>query len=381
MNYMEKALDIYEVVEGILSYGPGITTLINGPMGNGKTQGISSLLRERLPTHDVIIINCAGMQDQGDLSMPANLNDLKEEKFVKFTPRAGLGFDSERPVILILDEIWKAPKACHNTIGDTVNEQRMNDYHLPEGSYVIGLSNLEAEGLGDEIGAHLNDRVVEIFMKPLSVDDLLVYGAANGWDTTMLTFIKETPAVTDIFLEHADPESNPYIYHPQSTRKKFFSPRSAERASTVLKGRAALVDRIGVASANRIISAGVNGSVGEVAGEALMAMVRLGDDLVSFDQIKDDPDGTPVSSNPAANYLLLFKALAAVDRSWVDQWMTYMYRLPAEVQMLFMMIATRNEPKAGSSTDAIDKWRKRRDFISSAKGAGDWHMANKHLFA
>jgi len=48
-----------------------------------------------------------------------------------------------------------------------------------------------------------------------------------------ITWLEDEPRVEDV----ANPEDNPYIYHPRSTRTAFVAPRSLEAASDWLKIR------------------------------------------------------------------------------------------------------------------------------------------------
>ncbi len=44
----------------------------------------------------------------------------------------------------------------------------------------------------------------------------------------------------------------------------------------------------------------------------------------------------PVPDSPAAVCMVVYRALATIERTWVDPWLTYMNRLSKEAQGLFV---------------------------------------------
>ena len=76
----------------------------------------------------------------------------------------------------------------------------------------------------------------------------------------------------------------------------------------------------------------------------------------------------PVPDSPAAVCMVVYRALATIERKWVDPWLTYMNRLSKEAQGLFV-----NGVRAPQYS--------RRDYVVQNKKYQDWCMANNYMFS
>ena len=68
--------------------------------------------------------------------------------------------------------------------------------------------------------------------------------------------------------------------------------------------------------------------------------------------------------------MMMYRTLSNIDRSWMDSWMDYMDRLPANMQGMFVN---------GVYSDKFDK--KRQQSVVNNKRFTDFTMANGHLNA
>jgi hypothetical protein len=161
------------------------------------------------------------------------------------------------------------------------------------------------------------------------------------------------------FEDVKDPEQNPYIFHPKASRTAFVTPRSLEAASDWLKSRDGVDDQT--------MTSLLMGTVGERAAMDLMAFVKLADQLPSLESIKRDPMNAKVPNSDAAVCMVVYRSLAAMERDWVDSWMTYMNRLDKEAQGLFAN-GVRNP-----------KYHK-QGVVMTNKAFTAWAMQNNYLF-
>ena len=110
------------------------------------------------------------------------------------------------------------------------------------------------------------------------------------------------------------------------------------------------------------------GTVGDRAAMDLMAFVKLADQLPSLQSIKDDPMNAKVPSSAAAVCMVVYRALAALERDWLDAWIDYMNRLDKEAQGMFA-----NGVRA-------PKYSKQAMVMTNKKFTA-WAMQNSYLFA
>jgi hypothetical protein len=186
------------------------------------------------------------------------------------------------------------------------------------------------------------------------------WGINNGIDPILLGFCKEHPELFHSFEQYENPDENPYIFHPRSARAAFWTPRSGEKSSDILKLRHVLDDTQ--------LTAALIGTIGDRTALDLAAFISLADKVPTRDQIETDPMNAPVPDSPAAVCMVVYRALATIERKWVDQWLTYMNRLSKEAQGLFV-----NGVRATNYS--------RRDYVVQNKKFQDWCMANNYMFS
>ena len=362
MNNANTASNIYalgfnQAAQLINTIGQAITVLLQGNMGTGKTSilNIVALMR---PTHKPVYLDCTTMVDSADMFMVKYSDDGKTFKTV---PLEDLGLHlPDQPIILMLDEIGKCNRSVILACNRIMLERKHSGYELHPDSIVFATTNLAAEGLGDLLPAHTRNRITVVTMRNPDNMEWIEWGIDNGIDPILLGFCKEHPELFHSFEQYENPDENPYIFHPRSNRAAFWTPRSGEKASDILKLRHVLDDTQ--------LTAGLIGTIGDRTALDLAAFIALADKTPTQQQIKDDPMNAPVPDSPAAMCMVVYRALATIERKWVDPWLTYMNRLPKEAQGLFV-----NGVRAPKYS--------RRDYVVQNKGFQDWCMANNYMFS
>ena len=351
------ALGLDQIATAIKVGGNKRTVLVQGHMGTGKSSLLNVLARE-LPKHTACYFDCT-TKDLGDITIP-KLATIDEAGFVTYVTNEELGVHLGKPIVLMIDEYGKANPAVKNALLRLMLERKIGSYTLHPDSLVFATTNLGAEGVGDLLPPHARNRMTVINARKPSNIEWIEWGINNGIDHSLLGWAKDNPQLFASFEDVRNPEENPYIYHPRDQRAAFVTPRSMEAASDWLKQREHIDDQT--------LTGLLMGTIGARGAMDLMAFVKLADQLPSLDSIKQTPDTATVPSSAAAICMVVYRALATMERDWVDAWMTYLVRLDSEAQGMFA-----NGVRA-------PKYSKQSVVMTNRKFT-DWAMAHNYMFA
>jgi hypothetical protein len=351
------ALSIDQCANAIKVGGNKRTTLVQGHIGTGKSS-ILKILAQELPTHTPCYFDCT-TKDLGDISIP-KLNMLEGSDYVSYATNEELGLHLDKPIILMVDEYGKANPAVKNAMLRLLLERKMGSRALHPDSIVFATTNLGAEGVGDILPPHARNRITVIKMRKANNLEWIEWGINNEIDHSLLGWCKDNPHLFASFENVADPDENPYIFHPQRPSAAFVTPRSLEAASDWLKIRAGLDDQT--------ITAALMGTIGDRGAMDLMAFVKLADQLPSLESIKQDPKNAKVPDSAAAVCMVVYRTLASLDKDWISAWMDYMPRLDKEAQGMFA-----NGVRA-------PKYSKQSMVMTNRKFT-EWALQNNYMFA
>ena len=184
------------------------------------------------------------------------------------------------------------------------------------------------------------------------------YGIRAGVHLVILGAAIEFPAMFESFENVEDPNSNHYIFHPKQPRTSFVTPRSLEKASDILKATEHLSDDVRIHA--------LMGVVGEAAAMDILTLVKLNDDLPTWEAVIKNPTGAKLPKGAAASCMMVAKAVQRVERETFDDWMVYVQRLGKEVQALFARSVMRSQ-KVGIATThrEFSKWAAANSFLFS----------------
>lgn len=269
------------------------TLMARGAPGVGKSSILKTLAKE-MPDYLPCYIDCATL-DLGDLQMPVV---DRETMTTKFAPNARFGVypGQTRPVLIMLDELSKAPRSVLNALLPVMLERRMGDICLPVGSVVFATGNLDTDGVGDQIPAHAYNRMTVVDVANPTSDEWIQWAAANDVAPELIKFAYDHPEVFQRYDSLPKDHANPYIFDPRrGNTRSFCSPRSLEKASNIIKSRATLGDAVLPA---------LIGTVGEAAGRQIEAFTSLFDSMPRLAQIAADPMGTPLPGDTGACYMM-----------------------------------------------------------------------------
>ena len=352
------ALSLDQCVDLISAIGHKQTVLLQGDMGNGKS-AVGYQLERKMPTHKYFYFDCT-TKDLGDIMYP-KFKDVEGGDCVTMVTNEELGFHTDKPVIINLDEFAKALPPVKTALLRGIYERKMGKYSLPEGSIIFATTNKGSEGVGDILPPHARNRMTVVQVKKTDHMTWIEWGINEGdIDHAVLGWVKDFPQTFHSFEGIKDPEENPYIFHPQAQRDAFVTPRSLELASNIVKQRDIL-------DTNTLTGALI-GTIGERGAMDLMAHVSVADDLPKLDDIKKDPKNAKVPTTASAVCMVVYRTLATLEREWLDNWMEYLLRLDAEAQGLFA-----NGVKS-------PKYSK-RSMVMTNKKFTDWARQNNYMFS
>ena len=330
--------------------GQIITTVVRGENGVGKTALYHSL--KEIPAlakhHFVPIVDCQNL-DVGDHMIPVPDFDMGVSRNL---PNERYGIDQlnhfyakdSRPIVVCLDELFKAPRHVQASIMPVVYEHRLGKFRAPKGSIVFATSNLGVEGLGDMAPAHSLNRIEGVTMrKPTAVEWVRDYGVPHNVSEYLLAFADQYPDAWKSFLDYEGKnvaKENEYIYNPAAQQQAYFSPRSAVRASNRLKYG---LDRLD----DDTLLAGLIGTIGAPAARTLWALVSLRSEMIRFEEVIADPKKARMCANPIAQIVQVFQFVTRTeDNVQADAVLQYVRRMRGESQGLFCRTVSENLSKA-----------------------------------
>ena len=334
---------------------PTVRFFLQGEPGIGKSS-IMAAMKKELPGHAFGYIDCSTL-DLGDAGMPmVNL----EEAVTYYAPNArfNLSKHSKQPVCIMLDEFTKAMEPVKNMLHPLLeaHNPRLGDIPLPPGSIVFLTGNLSSDGVGDSMKAHSRNRVTVIPVRKPSADEWVEWAVNNDVDPSVMAWVNRFPHSMASYTDGGQDE-NPYIFNPRKVQPAFVSPRSLEKASDIVKQRSTMDD------ISLIVA--LAGTVGEAAARDMQAFIEYQDQLPAWDNILSNPKTAPVPSSPGACAVLVFGAIAKMDKSSMPSFMSYLERFEAEWQATFCinMAKTPSKQQVAFSCKSFADWVAKNEDI------------------
>jgi hypothetical protein len=335
--------EIVSVIKAHHKQGIRRTILIEGENGIGKTAVYHALRNDPMFANHIAVdpIDATQLSDGSvwmpDIDREAGVSrELPNERF-GLSKNNRLGVNGSRPVLCFIDEFAKAAPYVKNILAPLIYNYRNGDYHFPEGSHVIMGTNLGIEGLGDNIPAHIRNRLIRVKMRKPTLDETRAYAECKGWDYRVIATLVKHPQVFDSFLDYEEggkyagkslAKDNPFIYNPREMQDAYASPRSFETASDIVK----TLDDVGM----NLVRAQLWGAVGSFA-ENICTTIRVGNTLPEFPLIVRDPHNAPLVKDPVAQIIQAQQFVQLANtREEAEAVTTYVERMREEIKHMFI---------------------------------------------
>jgi hypothetical protein len=348
---MQQEISLKQAEDLIATVGREVTIHMRGQPGIGKSS-ILKTLATRFPNHTPVYIDCADL-DLGDLAMPA-MNH--ETRTTTFYPNERFAIHKDKPVIIMLDEITKASEPVKNMLLPVMLERRLGSIKFHPDSIVYSTGNLTTDGVGDTMKAHAKNRLTSVTIRNPNDDECINCGVDNGVAPEIFAWIKQFPHALASYT-HDSQKENMYIYNPRKQQDAFVSPRSLEKASHIVKNRATLGEDTTMVA--------LTGTIGESASRDMSAYFSLADGLPTKESIYKEPEKAMLPTDPSARVILVMRELMTITEQHMDAWLTYLQRLPMEIQALFAVNIMASSRKQVAATN--------KSFI-------DWAVKNNQYF-
>lgn len=349
---LSRRVNFAEAVDLLLNAGENAVHLMGEP-GVGKTAMHKEIIA-RTGFRGVYIDG--PNTDVGQSGMPIPNH---ETRTLDFYPAASYGLHLGEPLVIMIDEWTKTDDYVRNTLHPLLHERRLGSFTLHPDSIVFTTGNMVTDGVGDSAKAHTRNRQTWVnYMKP-TAKEWCAWAANAGVAEEVIAWVHETDYCMASYMD-AGQEKNPYIFNPNdATQTAFVSPRSLVKASHWVTRRGALTE-------NAFIGA-LDGTIGFSASRDLQSFIELADQLPTRESIETSPESAIVPSSPAAQCILMFKAVRVVTRENFATWMRYVRRLPKESQAVFI----------NSALELKDK----KQWIIVHPSFVTWARENQYMFA
>lgn len=327
-----KTVTLKQAAQIILATPDNINHL-EGEPGIGKSS-ILDYLAERLPNHIIADPIDVPTLDLGDTAMPVV---DREKMLTNYAPNSRFKLTQGKPVVLMLDEYPKGADPVKNMLHGLfeARRRRLGDVYLHPGSYVFTTGNLSSDGVGDNLKAHTRGRLTTLHVSKPTAEQWLEWAVMHDIDPIVCAWVNQFPHCMDSYINGDD--TNPYIFNPKKVQKAYTSPRSLYRASNVVRAREQL-------DQDSVIAA-LTGTIGEAAARDMQAYIAYQDQLPTWDSVTKNPKSTKVPESAGACAVMVFGAIAKVDRNNIAPWMDYLERMEPEWQAAFCINIAKNPTK------------------------------------
>lgn len=338
-----KVVNFNQGVSAIKAFGAKRTLVFQGENGIGKTALFHHVARDPFFANHIAVkpIDCTQLSD-GSIWMPDIDRELGVSRELP-NERLGVsktnqkGINGSRPVIIFLDEIAKARQYIKDVLAPIVYERRVGNYELPEGSVVFCATNLDCEGLGDNIQAHLRSRLTFYQLRKPTQAEWKTWAINVGIAPEVIACTEEHPQWFDSFLDYEPngkfygrslEKDNPHIFNPRGSQESYVNPRSLHAVSDLVYERE-LVD-------NETFLGGMAGTIGEPAAELLNSFIKFGDETPAYQEIVNSPASCRIPSNPVAQIITTLKCVTQTNtRDEAEAVSEYIMRMRKEMQSMF----------------------------------------------
>jgi hypothetical protein len=306
---------------------PKVRYMIRSEPGVGKTSILYELIRAT--GMNGTRVDCANL-DIGDTGMPIIDH---ETMTTRYYPNEVFMLHMRKPVIVCLDEYTKGSEPVRNMLHPMLecNDPRFANLAIADGSLIFLTGNLVTDGVGDELGAHTLQRIVEIIIEKPGAEAWLKW-AANIIHPLVRAWVDQYPYCLDSYTTG---HINEFNFDPSKPQQNVVSGRTLEILSRIMYSRKEI-------NHEGAFYAAVCGAVGNPAGESFLAYVKHQDELPPFQSIVADPYNAKLPTSMGAIAVLVYGMADKITVDTCDAVLQYASRLESEWQVLLNINISKN---------------------------------------
>jgi hypothetical protein len=243
-----------------------------------------------------------------------------------FLPTSGEG-------ILFLDELNQADRSVQAAAYQLILDRRVGNYELPPGWTIVAAGNrLSDAALANPLSSALKNRMAHIEVET-TLEDWVEWALQHNIHEAIVAFLKFRPELLNTF----DPTKREI--------SSFATPRSWSFLSRLL-----------TTSPNASPYSLAVSTVGEAVATEFTAYLAIYKDLLTYEEIVENPDRTP-PTELATLYAITTMLAYRVKREDFSKVYRFLIRLPVEFQTAFFKDAVKKNPEL-LITPEFAKWSK-----------------------
>lgn len=320
----------------------GLVPLINGAPGVGK----SALVKEIAAQCNLVVIDyrlsTAAPEDFNGLPFRGENGKAAYLPFDTFPLEGDALPPGKNGWLLFLDELTSGGRTIQAAAYKLILDRLVGNAKLHEAVFIIGAGNrAEDNAIVNSLSTALQSRMIQISMV-LDAEETLGHMIQKKYDQRVLGFLEFD-------------RSNISNFDPQHSEKTFACPRTWEFVSRMIDGMP--TDQISLPM--------LASCVGEGMAAKLFTFVQDFGKVPSYASIVANPKTVVVSGEAGPRYATIAMLMNSMQVADIQEVMTYIGRVPMDMQVLFSRGALRRMPKLRHHPDFVAMTAKIAKFMES----------------
>ncbi len=232
--------------------------------------------------------------------------------------------------ILFLDELTSAPPLTQASAYQLTLDRQIGEYNLPDGWWVIAAGNrIEDRAVVYRMSTALANRFTHIDFE-VNLEDWTDWALTHSVDTNIVAFLNFRPELL-------------FAFSPESNEKAFATPRSWEFASNMVR-----------ISNKTMLPELLEGTIGKGATAEFVAFLKVQTELPDLNTIFKGDNFVPKRND--LRYALVSALVIKAQTKQFERLIDYSQHLPAEFNILMMMMMVAKDAKAVATCPSWDSW-------------------------
>jgi hypothetical protein len=310
---------------------PSVAHYYVGSPGVGKTYAPHSTFKKAGYTS--LLVSCQNIPAEDLAALPI----INEDKTVTFaTPEMW----KPRPkMAIILDELFKAPEEVVNAFLPLVygSPRTFMGFTYPEDLIVVITGNSAEFRVGDKEKPHMGNRMCRLEIADPTQEEAIETLLNMKVDSRIISWVKAVPQAVVSFdaaaVKKPETELSHYLgYDPRYPMQKYTSMRALELVSKSMQ--TAPADLFQYAAA---------GIFGDKAANSLSMFLRELTEYVPLPDMVNSPTKAVIPASPFDKRMAALTAASGFDTDTWKPLLTYIRRMPEEIQHIFRLNACKKE--------------------------------------